>query len=224
MGWDATTIAVSADTKVFTATYDNREDTNYGTLWNISCDHDLYGGGYNQAHSFLQFDLSTIASWSHIEAATLYLYHYNTDVGGAGGSNDYPIDAHFVSDDTWDETTLTWNTPYPSWEEDVLGSVPQSMLSGLGPFGWDVKDAVVNEAPGDATLSLVLVRNDLDDWDDSPSWSYFYSKEYDTGGYAPYLAIEGDSSPSCRDDSPEPATWVLLAATAAFGALRRRRD
>ncbi len=78
--------------------------------------------------------------------------------------------------------------------------------------GWEVHD-LNDYIPADSAWTLAVAQ-DINDVGQICGWGYNAS-----GDKRGFIL----TSPTPGDDSPEPATWVLIACTVAVGALRRRR-
>ena len=99
------TIEVSADTYVTSYS----ASSNFG---GVSLEIDR---SYDKI--YLRFDLSHITPGMSVLSATLQLTAYNGYAYGGDGN----VYTHLVTDDSWDEFTMTWNNR-PSKESDTLGS------------------------------------------------------------------------------------------------------
>lgn len=142
---------------------------------------------YLSERIYLKFDLSTVQALV-IERAVLWL---NSKYGPSAGEPAYGptwhlVDALPVSDDTWDETTLTWNNAPPG--DNVLDTEnfqADDFIWQYHWYSWDVTSFVQSEVAGDKIVSICLKGQD-EGSKNSAGW--FYSK--DSGGeYLPYLKI-----------------------------------
>jgi len=111
-----------------------------------------------QRISFLKFDLSSLGAGANMISAKVYLRR------DGGDSADEIADIYFVSDDSWQENTITWNN-MPGWSPAPIAST----TVGSGEwYYWEVGSAVQTELNGDKTLSLALMMraaSDHKDWD-----------------------------------------------------------
>jgi len=156
-----TNITVSADADV---SY-NDPDTNYGNS-SFLCVTSLF----NTECSYLKFFLSGLPSGIYISNAKMWL---RTSWNSQGDPN--IVDAKFVSNDSWAESTITWNNK-PS-----LGSIlsSTSVTSSNTWYSWDVTTQAQIEYNGDKILSIGMsTGGDL---------KMFLSKDY--GRYSPYLEV-----------------------------------
>jgi hypothetical protein len=80
----------------------------------------LYQGPvYNcQVNLYMEWDLSSLGSGRTIEKAELWLYCKSITGSVSGGSMVY-----YLITETWDETTVTFNT-MPSWSTDISADSP----------------------------------------------------------------------------------------------------
>ena len=108
-----------------------------------------YPADYKNERIFLKFDLSSIPTSAEIVQAKLHLYSWK------GRYANVVAQCRAVQDDTWGETTLTWNSQ-PAHGE-VLDTV---LLEGLAAenkwHSWDVTSFVRNQFKGDKIASLAL--------------------------------------------------------------------
>ena len=226
----------------------NSPTANYGTattFWNGSHDAYLYLG-------YAKFDVTSIADWYHIDSVKLctYMKDYSYDPVAAHYFCPASTTWNFLHqvvparNDTWEETgtdSMTWNTAWDGgdpWSSNdpwaaltdsellaIRAAVPGDDVPALTEwvFSPDAVQSVASDANG--VVSLVLRRAPHDPRttpafpDPIFSGATWYSNQGSFTGYpdgvGPYLEISGQRT-------PEPATWVLLAATAVIGALRRR--
>ncbi len=164
--------------------------------------YNLYVGWnseYLSERAYFRFDFDNIPSGSTINSAVLWV---NSKYGPSSGGPDYAstwnlVDAHSVSDDTWDESTLTWNTA-PSIGAAILDTenyqaddylVPELPPSGQYKwYSWDVTSYVTSEFDGgDPLVSICLKRADPENESESAGW--FYSKDTYETQPSPYLEV-----------------------------------
>jgi len=169
-------------------------------------------------YSYLMFDLSGIPVSEAITNASLRLYQFD------GAGFDVDTFAYHVSDDTWTEGSLTWNTMpatssrqplaynldgpfyrgWSSWQPFVQDSTYGTIAVGGWNWGADIADG---------KLSLRLEQ--AFGGDSSHAW---YSKEYTDSNLRPLLVIT---------TVPLPASfWLMGSALVAFGmrCLRGKRN
>ena len=139
-------------------TYANKydENTNYGS------DDDF------QTHevgkwSFLKFTVSDICG--RVNEATLRVYCHNSE-------ND-TVNVKEVSDNSWDEDTLTWNN-----KPDMGSKIDDETISGTGWVEFDVTSYIT----ANGTYSFGMDQDNTDK-------QKFYSKEYDSASHAPQLVV-----------------------------------
>jgi hypothetical protein len=173
----------------------SKPDKNYGTA-NLS----VYYSNVEYNLSYLKFDLSAIPDSAVITKAELHLWSYTPLVdGNPAYSNNPVVDLKYVSNDEWDESTITWNTrPLPE------GS---SLDTGLTPtyYVWQIFDLLkgnwnYSQDLTDNNLSLLLKEGET--LPANAARALFFSDEtYQKDYMRPYLYIE---------TVPEPATMLLL--------------
>lgn len=121
---------------------DGAADSNFGTDEFVQCKYDA-GGSYSR-QSYLRFDLSELRG--RVTSAVLRLKVVG--VNGTGGMHT----VHLVEENSWGETTLTWNN------RPALGTELVSSVHGLtGDWvEFDITDAL---ASGSDLLSVALVSD-----------------------------------------------------------------
>lgn len=182
--------------------------------------YNLYVGWnpeYESERAYFRFDFENIPSGATITSAVLWV---NSKYGPSGPSYAPTwnlVDAHSVSDDTWDESTLTWNTAPPIGAaildtenyqaDDYL--VPELPPSGQYKwYSWDVTSYVTSEFEGgDPLVSICLKRADPENESDSAGW--FYSKDLQEYQYPrrPHLTVSW-SVPMSASIWPESLTGL----------------
>ncbi|MFW9811745.1 MAG: DNRLRE domain-containing protein [Candidatus Thorarchaeota archaeon] len=122
--------------------------TNYGGLW-VGIDLSV-----GLARSYLSFNLTHIPKETAFISARLHSY-----LTGAFTENDTAIGVYYCSDDTWDETLITWNNQpvFSTIPTDIIDS-PESpdMFVENNWYSWDVTDDVRLALSGDKILTEVL--------------------------------------------------------------------
>ncbi|MGY5859976.1 MAG: DNRLRE domain-containing protein [Candidatus Thorarchaeota archaeon] len=174
------------------------------------------GGGSNFSRSWLKFDLAHVPGEIAITRA-VYKAYLNYEYNLTGG--DEPIGVYYSEDDSWADTTITWNNQpaFAVTPEDVIdGPADPDMFVLDEWYGWDVTDSVVSSLNGDKMLSLVMKEvgeNHL-----RHTWKYFIEAdasinppthleiEYIVPGVQA-LAVDGHTSSPLidyiQDDCPE---------------------
>ncbi|MFW6156721.1 MAG: PEP-CTERM sorting domain-containing protein [Armatimonadota bacterium] len=179
---------------------------------------------YDEAADRIGFMTQTVAPMEHFYSADSVEYIINADADESTGAENYKgaisgadyriwwgLDGQ--KDTAYDVTSAdnvpvlsSWNATDDDWDE----------VSGLGAGDLRI-------AWGDQGTDFSIIEATLNpDFIGGPS-EFNWVCYLDNGGTSADDVSPGELSIDGDDDSPEPATWVLLAATAAFGALRRRR-
>lgn len=145
-------------------------DTNFGSdplLWTKQA-----GGAASTRRTYLQFDLSSVSE--NIDTAILNMTVESVN----NGPDNYTV--KFISDDSWTEEGLTWNTEPVSGGDIISITGPNDVSEFLVTF--DITSAVAQELAGDKVLSMVIVA-------DGVANMKFHSKE--GTGATPVLKING---------------------------------
>lgn len=162
-----------------------------------SPDGDIYNlyVGWNSTYlserAYFRFDFENIPSGSTINSAVLWVnskYGPSRDPGYIDTWN--LVDVHSVSDDTWDESTLTWNTAPPIGAAilDTENFQADGYVGQYKWYSWDVTSYVTSEFDGgDSLVSICLKRADPENESESAGW--FYGKDTHAGQPAPYLEV-----------------------------------
>ena len=166
-------IAPTEDTWVYQPT----ADTNYGSSTDLGIAIQFMS---QRGYTFLKFTMPTLSGNEVITSATLYLYQFN-----GAGYGEGPTALDLLSNNTWSETTATWNN-----HPDATYTRLATSTDGHSHIGWSSWSFPWSASYGE-TISLRLAENSSGD--QSHNW---YSKEY-AGSYKPYLEITtGPRSPS----------------------------
>ena len=158
------------------------------------------------------YDVSKIAVRDNIFNRALWYGLYNGDDGTTGGlSGDLPVENCLFSDNYW----YYW--PDYQYDEQWFGT------EAAAQAGW-------TSTGGDFTFDTSFTADplfalDQTNWDPSEYYALL------SGSPALNAATDGTNIGAWQgapagptgDDSPEPATWVLLACTGIAGAIRSRR-
>jgi hypothetical protein len=140
--------------------------TNFGAGSRLEVDHSA------DRHALLKFTVSGVGA-NPVATAALRLYNVN---GSSRGGDVYP-----VSDNSWQENSVTWNTaPAP-------GPTPVASLGAVSANQWYSID-VTSVVTGDGTYSFRVMTTITDGAD--------YTSKEGTAGFAPQLvvALGGGSS------------------------------
>ncbi|WP_246112290.1 CBM96 family carbohydrate-binding protein [Thermococcus aciditolerans] len=169
---------------------DTAPDSNYGSYGS------LYVGTYYMDNAderaYLKFDLSGIPDNAVIVSAVLRAYTYS-------GAHSTPVNisAYAVSDDSWTEDSITWNTKPSAGElldKDLVDT------DGYHWSVWNVTDFVKAEFSGDKVASFVLIS----DVEGKVTESISYNSKESKYGNHPYLEVvyyvpEGPQYQSIRE-------------------------
>ncbi|GAI31820.1 unnamed protein product, partial [marine sediment metagenome] len=159
-----------------TMLYQGEGDTNYGS--------DIYffvrGLTTYNHRGILKFELSSIPNNSTINSAALYLYQRGTAYTGT-----HNIGAHFVSDDSWVESTTTWNNQ-PSHNGTAMDTIDVDNTGGAAWYNWNITDQTQTEYGDNQKISIKMVSQ-LEGGGTNRQRS-FHTKEYTTDeSLRPYL-------------------------------------
>ena len=135
-------------------------------------------GYYTKYRSLLKFDLSSIPSNAIVTSASLNIYPYG------GDSNTPLVELHRMSNDNWEEGTITWNNAPTSFTTLFSPNLIDTQVFDLSgnPISWNLFpnwDISEDLMDGEVTFLLRVPINNI---------AEFKSKEY--AGYSPYLSIE----------------------------------
>jgi len=133
------------------------------------------GETYPRYHSYLKFDLSSLAG-ATIISAKFRLYAY--------ASNGYrPFYIKKVADDSWTEETITWNN------KKAQGATIYTGACGEG-IGWkehshaDIATYVDEEKGGDLSVAYMRIEGVGD-----KDYNFYRDKEYSSGSVKPELVV-----------------------------------
>jgi len=179
-------------------------NTNYGMSTQVQVKENNGVNHNNDRIAFLKFDLSGITG--PIYNVTLRLNVTNTPPNAAQNS------LHFVSDDTWSESTITWSNQPGATTLLETKAVP--LVSGQW-LEYDVTAIAQAELAGDGILSFRLSESSMN------NLYAFVSKE-SGGGFTPQIVYDLDSIPpvgSC-DNLILSTSWEHFTAVKQGGHAR----
>ncbi len=158
-------------------------DGNYGTTADLRVESYYRFFVRNDHRSYLRFDLSSIPPGSTILSAKFMIYCTEADYKA---DDSFTAVLHFCGDDSWEETTITWNNqPYgtdPNPSENIIGSVTwYGPNDGQNPVDEWIKwaipyDLVQRELDSDNLISLMM-RTDIEAERAYGVWAEFNSRE-----------------------------------------------
>jgi hypothetical protein len=158
--------------------------TNYGVDTAVQVDNSPI------KHFLLKFDVTGVSGQT-ITSAKIRLY--NMDASGKGG------DFYRVSDNSWQEETVTWNTA-PAADTTLLAS-----LGAVNANNWYEVD-VTSLVTGDGTFSLKMNSTNTD--------GAYYSTKEGAAGFAPQLIITTGLEPAATQTPTNmPATTPTATPT-----------
>ncbi|MFW9958221.1 MAG: DNRLRE domain-containing protein [Candidatus Odinarchaeota archaeon] len=164
----------------------NWPDTNYHS--------NTYDGGIfvgyepvdGYARAWFKYDLSSIPKEIGTLNVKFNLYcndEYLT-------TDDLPVGIYYSDDDTWAETSITWNNQpgYDATPADSIDSPASPNMFAPGNwYSWDITAPFHSALMGDKLLSLVLKQNN--ETSTVQTWTYYIEKDYDVF-LASYLSVE----------------------------------
>lgn len=144
------------------------------------------GGGAAYSRAWLKYDLRNIPKEVGILSVHVNVY-LNTEYSG---TEDLPIAVHYSENNTWSETTITWNNQ-PSFDavpEDLIDSPASPDMFAPGNwYSWDVTLGFSDALSKDKMLTLVMKQ--VDEAATNITWAYFVEKDYNRA-LASYLSVE----------------------------------
>lgn len=182
-------------------------------------DIDVIYSDYDATSDRLAFMARTVAPMQHIDLADRVEFIFNADGDTTTGSSNWQgllgADFRFVweldgaANVAYDSTSGS-NQPY-FYDWSTNWSFPTPIAASDFQIAWG--NSGTDYSIIECTVNPSLIGNP-----DSFVWGVYLDNGGTSSDDYAQAEVGGDS------ETPEPATWVLLAATAAFGALRRRRD
>ncbi len=148
---------------------------NYGQSKKLEVRNSNYSSVYR--HSYLKFGLGDVPADSNVFSAKLRLTSASTGT--------FTDQAQFVQDDSWGETSITYNNKPAGG--DVLGT--WSMPSAENSVDLDIRSQFNTELAGDKKLSMVLTSQTTNNVS-----HYYYAKE--NGGGKPKIVVYTKQSPN----------------------------
>lgn len=142
-------------------------------------DRGTYGTEEYYRRSFLKFDLSGSG------ITTVSSVHLEMTVSSVVGDEISNLIAFEVGDDSWSESTLTWNNS-PVWNPQWIEKKFDVSASSGDVISFDLTDFVTLEVVGDQVVSLALADTFMSD-----NYMVFHSSESSTVSYRPRLVVDG---------------------------------
>ena len=201
-------VTVAADTYI--ANSSGATTANYGGYYHAFCIQHIFGAFIYLSQTYLKFDLSAVPVNTGITNVTLNL----AGIGGSGALPVTPLNVYYVANDSWQESTLTWNIRRAIPTAHSLGSITTTTYKGLidNPLWYQWTLAVTPDMLTDGILSLAVLRPDIRKGINSRVRSLPPSEMQP--GFDPYLGVT--YTPAAV---PEPATMLLFG----FGLVGLRR-
>lgn len=125
---------------------------------------------------FLKFNLKELNT--SVESATLKLSSFNCGTSWNGNT----VDIYHVPDNSWDESTITWNTAPES------GDLKIPVISKNGMIKADIMDFVLSSLEQDSIMTIGISKPA----GGSQDWCDFASREHEDTLLHPGLLINGD--------------------------------
>jgi len=159
---------------------DSRVNNNYGRLERLEV---YYWHGFGviteERFTYLMFNLPDFPNGTNIRSACLKLYAKEASVT-------LRVAAHYSSDNSWNETRITWNNK-PQWT--IQSTYSLAVATPNKWYSWDVtKDVKTTLQTADKFLTIVMIPDETGDLD---ATVHFYSRE-GPENFRPYLEITYD--------------------------------
>jgi len=130
-----------------------------------------------QRFVYLMFNLSDIPAGIIIVSADLRLFAESAQAA-------LNIGAHYCSDNSWEETEITWNNK-PSWSEEPTDIESVSVSNSW--FDWNIKSDVESVLQSNDTLLTILLTPE--ETGNKDLTVVFYSRQAELTEYRPKLVI-----------------------------------
>ena len=210
-------ITIDGDDSDWTTPLATTNDAN-GDVTNSGYDIDFSYTDYDETADRLAFMAQTVAPLSNANPNDFIEFIFNVDNDTTTGDGEFHgcLGADYRFD---------WHLDAAEYAAENAGAIPAPFFWAWSGGGW-VPDFFVpandiHIAWGDNNGFSIIectVNPSLIGDPDEFSWVCYLD---DGGTSADDVSLNEVTGGG--DDSPEPATWVLLACTMAFGALRKRR-
>ncbi|MDN5204187.1 DNRLRE domain-containing protein [Fulvivirgaceae bacterium BMA10] len=185
-GTTTTDLSAEADSFVRSGSYGN---DNYGTGNILIIKKSFNNDSYNR-QAYFRFDLTSITGT--ITSAKLKLVPSGNSANVASSN----FEAKFVSDDSWNETGITWNN------KPASGGLLDTKAGSTTTTEWDVTAQAQSEKAGDGKLSL-LVQGVVNNGE----WIHYHSKEASVAANRPVLVVTYQSGSSGSGGKAEPSVF-----------------
>jgi RHS repeat-associated protein len=147
-----------------------------------------------------------------VTSATANLYQYGSQSCTGKTTNLYRVTQN------WNPATLVWGTPQPTVTATALSSDSSAICAGWVSFSGSLMNSMV-QGWVDQTLANQGVELKASNEADTLSARGFYSSEFATPGYAPYLSITyTTNNPTVTPQAVTAVTGAAQAGTGAFTA------
>ena len=130
-----------------------------------------------QRFAYLMFNLSGIPTGINIVSADLQLFAESAQAA-------INIGAHYCSDDSWEETEITWDNK-PSWSEEPTDI--ENVNASNSWFNWNIKSDVERVLQSNDTLLTFLLTPE--ETGNKDLTAVFYSGQAELAEYRPKLVI-----------------------------------
>ena len=130
--------------------------------------------------TYLKFDLSQFAEGT-INSATLYMVCYTYSGTGVN------VNAYEVTSDPydWSEDWMSWNHVDSTMTVSGSAAATTKVNKTNTAFTWDLTYEAQQHMGGDFSVRMKEQNQPSDG-----KWAEFYSNDYSSGGYWPYLAVD----------------------------------
>jgi hypothetical protein len=189
--------------------YSGASSTNYGSEEQIATGDSISGNFNHVWDSYLKFDLQSIPHSESISQANLNLYLF-LGVGESG------VNVYYLSDDSWAESTITWDTnpPTPGGSDIPIGNTTAYYSASVGSTWVSIELDLQGIWETDTNDYLTLYLEEIPY--PNGSTHNFRSMDYTDSDYHPYLQIETTAIPIPG------AVWLLGTGFIGLVGLRKR--